>query len=258
MNFSQLDLGVFVVKIYGFIVSAAFFVGSWHFYKSLQEKNFSIDFFLHHYWRWLVGAILVGRMVTILFQPEIFNLYGFASFFAFWEGEINFYGAMFGFLTTMYLDLKYNKKSPGKWFDLGITSFLLGILITDLGAFLTGALYGRETVLPWGIQYETFGVEIVNPVHPLPLYAFILHLILLQWTKEKQKKTAKTPGKIFLKTLTIFLLIDFLLQFLRGDFSYYFFNMRIAQWIDLCIILIALWICYGHPYLNKKLKKNKK
>lgn len=251
MNFSQLNFGFFALKIYGILLSFAFGVASLYYYRKLSESGFSKDFFLHHYWRWLLGGILLGRLLAVLLEPGIFERFGFMSFFAFWDGEINFWGGLLGFLLTMYLDLKKESKAMGPWLDVGMLPLLLAAMIADWAAFLTGKIYGTETSLPWGVQYETFGVEILNPVHPVTLYAFAAHLILWWWVKEHETKWQKSPGVLSLKTLLYFLVIDFGLQFLRGNPEAEFFNLNLNQYLALGVGFFILYWLYGDKKMSR-------
>ena len=256
MNFSQINFGFFALKIYGLFISVGFALASWYYYKQLKEKGFSQDFFLHHYWRWLLGGILLGRLLAVLLDPTIFERFGFMSFFAFWDGEMNLWGVGMGFLMTMYLDLKKESKSIGPWLDVGMLPFLLMVMIADWAAFLTGKIYGTETSLPWGIQYETFGVEILNPVHPVTLYAFVAHLILYWWVKEHQKLWKNTPGVLSLKTLLYFCVINFGLEFLYGSSYTLWGGLSLGQYISLGAGFVMAYWLYGDKKLSSALKKN--
>ncbi len=255
MNFSQINFGVFALKIYGIFLSLAFALGSWHYYRALEQHNFSKDFFLHHYWRWLLGGILLGRLVAVILNVGAFDQYGIFTYAAFWEGELNFFGVLTGFLLTMYIDLKRHNKPFYKWIDVGMPSFLLAVLVVDLAGFLTGRVYGTETILPWGVQYETFGVEILNPVHPVTLYGFICHFFLLQWVRKNFNSFSKIPGKLFYQTLLYFFLIDFVLQFWRGGEPSVFFGFKLAQIFDLMAIMFLLYASFFQSFIWERKQK---
>lgn len=239
MNFSQLNFSVFSLKIYGFFLALAFFVGVWNFYRRVQQKEFSVDFFLHHFWRWVLGGIFLGRVFALFFLPSIFSHYGIFSFFAFWEGELHYLGTFLGFLITMYFDLKKHKLDFFKWLDLSIPSVFLSLLIIDLGQFLTGSIYGKETGLPWGIYYETFGVELLNSLHPVSIYAFMAHFLMLNWVRKKERKFNKFPGKLSLNAGIFIFSFDFFLQFFRGDATIFVLDFwRIEQVFDFMLILV--------------------
>ncbi len=255
MNFSQINFGYFAIKFYGIFVSFAFLAASWYYYRRLSAQGFSKDFFLHPYWRWLLGGILLGRLFSVLADPSIFDRFGLMSFFAFWDGEISFWGGLLGFLVTMYIDLKREDKAVGPWLDAGMLPMLLAAMIVDWGGFLTGKIYGIETVLPWGVQYETFGVEILNPVHPVTLYAFAAHLLLWWWVKEHENRWKKTPGVLSLKTLLYFLVIDFFLQFLRGNPMTEWYGLNFNQYLALGVSFLVVYWLYGDKRLSAALSK---
>ncbi|MDH3324994.1 MAG: prolipoprotein diacylglyceryl transferase, partial [Candidatus Peregrinibacteria bacterium] len=196
MNFSQLGLGFFSLKIYGILVAIAFVLAVLKFFGVVRKNNFDLDFFIHHFWRWVVSGIILGRIFILILYPEIFSRNGIFSFFAFWDGEVHFLGSLLGFLLVAYFDLRAHDKSFFKWLDAGIPSILVGVFIVDIAGFFTGAVYGNETSLFWGVQYETSGVDILNPVHPVTIYAAILHFLIFRWTKLYQKAFSRIPGKL--------------------------------------------------------------
>lgn len=243
MNFYQLSFGVFGLKIYGIFLSIAFVIALWYFYKTIQRKDFPMDFFRHYFWKWLIGGLIVGRIVAVLLNPDIVAQHGIFALIAFWDGTVHFWGVFVGFLGTMWWTLRDQKVSLLRWLDQMVLPFLLGILIVDIAAFLTGTIYGSETILPWGIQYETFGVDILNPTHPVSMYAFIAHLILYSWVHRHLFLADKFVGRLTFWAGVAFFGIDFLLQFCRGDSTLFLFGMiRIEQVLDFgMLIFFLLW-----------------
>ena len=254
MNFSQINFGLFALKIYGALLSLGFALASWYYYHLLPKKGLSTDFFLHHYWRWLLGGILLGRLVAVLFEPGIFERFGGVAFFAFWDGEINLWGGALGFLLTMYIDLRKEKQVMAPWLDAGVLPFLVLVMVADWAAFLTGRVHGTETSLPWGIQYETFGVEILNPVHPITLYAFIGHLLLWWWARRHENTWKTFPGVFAAKATLYLLLIDFFIQFLRGNPLWVFAGFDLNQYFSAVAIFALLYWLYGGKMLEKSVR----
>ena len=244
MNFSLLSFGFFSVKIYGFLLSVAFVWAAWKYYKSIQKRNFSVDFFVHHFWHWLLVGLLVGRLLTLLLDPGIVDRNGFFSLFTFWDGEVHFYGTMLGFLLMLWWDLRREKEDTNflRWIDAGIEPLLLGILVMDWAGFLTGSVYGNETALPWGVQYETFGVNILTPVHPVTIYAFLAHLWIYRWIKSHAHAFERTPGKLSLQFAVLYFFADFLLHFFRGDETTMLFEVvRVEQLLALLLAGFFFW-----------------
>lgn len=237
MNFSQLGFGFFVLKINGILIALIFAVTLWYYYKELEKEKMNIDYFIHHLWRWVVGSLIMGRIFSLILAPTIFIDYGIFAPLAFWDGEISFYGAILGLLGTMFYDLKKSDKDPWKWIDIAVPVILLGIILADLSEFITGAIYGTETSLPWGVQYETFSVDSISPVHPVTLYAFVLHIILLNWVLKFGKKFYRQKGNLVKITAILFFFLEFFLQFFRGDPTLMVFDvLRIEQIFSIIIV----------------------
>jgi phosphatidylglycerol---prolipoprotein diacylglyceryl transferase len=243
MNFYQLSFGVFGLKIYGMLLAFAFVVALWHYYKTLQKQNFPMDFFRHNFWHWLVGGLLVGRVVALILEPSIIAQHGMFSLFAFWDGTVHFWGVLAGFLGTMWWTIKDKNIPFLRWLDQMVVPLFIGLLIVDIAMFLTGAVYGRETILPWGIQYETFGVDLLKPTHPVSIYAFIAHLIAYSWLRKHIVFTDRFPGRLIFFAGVAFFAIDFLVQFFRGDSTVQLFGViRIEQLFDFfALIFFFLW-----------------
>jgi len=243
MNFYQLSFGFFGFKIYGLFLSVAFVFALWYYYKALQKQKFPMDFFRHHFWQWLVAGLVVGRVFSLIIDTSIITQHGVFALFAFWDGTIHFWGVALGFLGMMWWTMKKQNIPLLRWLDQMVIPFFIALLIVDIAAFLTGAVYGRETILPWGIQYETFGVDILKPTHPVSVYAFIAHAIAYSWIRRNIVLTDRFPGRLIFWAGVAYFSIDFLLQFFRGDSTVSVFGIiRIEQIFDvLALIFFALW-----------------
>jgi prolipoprotein diacylglyceryltransferase len=245
MNFSQLNFGLFSLRFYGILLAIAFVMAAWSYYRNLQKAAFPIDFFVHHFWYWILGGIFIGRIGALLFHFDIFVASPLFSFFAFWEGGINIYGFIIGFVLFMWKETHDHQFNFWRWIEHSIQPIFILILFHDATSLFTGHLYGIETTLPWGIQYETFGVETIKPVHPVGGYAFIIHSILYIWwhySLRKQTYSGLSAVKIILLSL---LVIDFLLSFLTANTTGHVFNiLAYEQILALCLAALlakSLW-----------------
>jgi len=252
MNFSLLSFGFFGLKVYGMLVAFAFAIASWHYYRVLKKERFPLEMFLKNFWKWVVGGVVIGRLFAIFLDWSIIERNGVFSILTFWDGEISFYGAFLGFLGMMWWNCYRDKQSFLRWLDIGVPSFFLALLISDIAGFLTGAQYGRETIMPWGIQYETFGVDILKPTHPVTLYAFALHGVILWWLVQRKVALERSFGKMTFFAGMAFFVADFLLQCFRGDSTIvlaHFF--RIEQLFDVLLIGFLLWFFWYLPASKK-------
>jgi hypothetical protein len=118
---------------------------------------------------------------------------------------------------------------------------MIAVVLIDFIQFFTGAVYGTETSLPWGIQYETFGVETLADVHPVTLYAVIPHIILLNWALKKQILLERQAGRLTFVVGLWLSLIQFFLEFLYGNEVFMVGDaLRLGQVISLVVALACI------------------
>ena len=242
MNFSKLALWSFDIQIIGLFWAIAFGWFSWQVYRRVKDEKADEDFFVHHFWRWTVVGLILGRLVVLILHPYIWESYGIFAPFAVWEEKINIYAFLFGFLVFMWWDNKKSNHSFWTYLDLGSLPFLRTAMFMDVAFFLTGSVYGSETGLPWGIRYETFGVELITPVHPVPLYALILHYLFYRVMVRRENGYQKHEGRFFLVVMMGFLLIDVILHSLRADSTMYLGIFRIDQVLALLMLLLMVFL----------------
>jgi prolipoprotein diacylglyceryltransferase len=253
MNFYKINLGDFTFKIYGVGITIAFLLFSFLLYKNIKDKKLDLDFFVHHYWKWIIGGGIIARLVSFIFYSIEINQVNFWNLAAFWNGGAHAWSFVLGFFATAFLDLKAHKKNPLQWLDALVVPFVSSVLILDIFGFITGAIHGTQTSLPWGVRYETFGVDILTAVHPITIYAFIIHWFLLRWAKRHEKPYQSIPSKLFLYTTGPYLFIEFLLHFLRADHTFLVWEfIRFDQLIILGLLFfLLLW------FLQFKKKRSK-
>jgi phosphatidylglycerol:prolipoprotein diacylglycerol transferase len=137
-----------------------------------------------------LGAVLGGRVGSVIF-------YNFDSFlqdplylFKIWEGGMSFHGGFLGVLVAMEL---YRRKIGCRFWEL--TDFIaplvpLGLAAGRLGNFINAELWGAPSRLPWAMKLscEQFPperyVDFAGPLcftarHPTQLYEMLLEGILL-------------------------------------------------------------------------------
>ncbi len=159
--------------------------------------------------------------------------------FLFFGKEVLIFGVLFlSFVLALYYDTKNTQFSSWRWLDYAVLPFLGAILFHDVASFITGNIYGTPTELPWGVQYETFAVDIIAPVHPVTLYALIAHGVLLAWIQKEQTFYLRSPGKLFMVFALVFVGMDFFFYFLRGDKPAIFFDIfRFEQFLHILLFI---------------------
>lgn len=240
MNFSQIFLGPFTLKFYGVFVAMAFLVTAILYYQRLKLRDLDREFFVHHFWRWIMGGVVLGRVFALISDPSILGRNDWLSFFAFWDGGISMLAVLVGFLAVMRIDIYRAKQDFLPWTDAMVFPVMVGAMILDIGSFITGAVYGSPTEMPWGVKYETFGVDLLSPLHPVTLYGFVLHFWLFRWVERRFEPFLKHPGKLTYSAMFFFFGMQFVLEFFRGDPSFMNLPIRLLQVFSLVISVTAL------------------
>ncbi len=156
--------------------------------------------------------------------------------FIFSPSGLTWYGGLFLAILCIILYLRSRKVSIGKVFDAAAPVLALGYGIARLGCHLAGdGDYGIPTTLPWGTNYEhgtlppsvafrdvpeiasryPHGIVPDNtPLHPTPVYEFILGVIifLILW---KIRKRVHPDGHVFAHYLILAGFARFAVEFLR-------------------------------------------
>jgi len=213
----------------------------------LSIKNrMKIQFLSENSWSIILVALLGARIVSVLTN---FNIYfykisfdSFFNLFAIWDKGLSIWGAIIAGLLYLHYLCQKEDQDFYKWLDVIIPSIILGLAIGHLGNFFDGAAYGRETSLPWGVNFENPSIKYAVPIHPTQIYAFIYSLTLFI-VSTHISKPAK-DGIIGLGAITVYAFFRFLEEFVRGDDIWMLGNIRISQIAALIITIISATLLY--------------
>src|SRR6185295_10087191 len=124
------------------------------------------------FWTFL-GGVIGGRIFYVLVYNFSYFLHSPSEIFAVWHGGMSIHGGLLGGALAAIIFIR-RKKLP-LWSIAGIIApaVALGMMFGRIGNFANGELFGRPTLLPWGMD---FGDGIKR--HPAQLYAAAKDLIL--------------------------------------------------------------------------------
>lgn len=142
-----------------------------------------------------LGAVLGGRVGSVLF-------YNFDRFLAdplwllrVWEGGMSFHGGFLGVMLAFYL---YSRKIGRDYWNLMdfIAPFVpFGLAAGRLGNFIGGELWGKPTEQPWGMVFPHVDEQ---ARHASQLYEFALEgvalFIILWWFSSKPRPRLAVSG----------------------------------------------------------------
>ncbi len=123
-----------------------------------------------------LGAVVGGRMGSVLF-------YNFGRFLddplwllRVWEGGMSFHGGLIGVLAAFYIYSRRIGRDYGETLDFIAPLAPFGLGAGRLGNFIGGELWGRPTDAPWGMVFPHVD-ELAR--HPSQLYQFALEGLAL-------------------------------------------------------------------------------
>ena len=135
---------------------------------------------------YLILGVLVGGRVgyVTIYNPEYyFN--NPIKIFALWEGGMSFHGGFFGVIIALALFCRFNGIVLASAADLIAVSSPPGIFFGRIANFINGELWGRPTMLPWGVVFPSpaaqtcGGLQELCARHPSQLYEAGLEGLLL-------------------------------------------------------------------------------
>ena len=219
-----LDFGRITVYSLWVFVSIGLVAAMVAFARLAQRNRVIIEPILQHS-LFLFLSILVGARVLFIlnhlplfFYDFDFSIRIFIGLISIWDQGLSFWGGAIGVVASlMYLAKKYDGDLE-KWLDLLALAALIGFSIGVVGTFLDGMNHGRETILPWGMTFESRAVKYAVPIHPVQLYALVYMTAITIFSFELHKKLRmQTAGFISRYVVLLYALFRFLEEFFRGD-----------------------------------------
>lgn len=231
--------------------------------KLSNKSGLKIQFLVNNFWKFLLWAIVGARIFAIVLNLKtyFYEFSGdvFLQLFYVWDKGLNIWGALVAVIIYLYYLCDKKEQNFWKWMDVLVPSIILGMAIGHIGAFFEGINYGKETSLPWGVNFESPAIKYTVPIHPTQIYAFLYSLAisvtLILLSKTEKIKQIKKPGFIGLTGITAYSFFLFLEHFVRGDDNLMLFGIRVEQIIALIVSIssgIFLFLRY-----NKRTKKRK-
>ena len=194
-----LDLGFFKVRWYSLAYITGILVGWWYLTKLVTRPGAPMtkaqveDLVIYA----TLGIILGGRFGYILFdRPEMLGQP--LSMLKLWEGGMSFHGGVIGVILGVLWFARSQKVNWLRTLDYLVVVYPIGHFLGRLANFVNGELWGRETMVAWGMIFPGGG-DVVR--HPSQLYqagleGLVLGLILsvLFWKSDARLKPGALAG----------------------------------------------------------------
>ena len=234
-----IHLGPLAIRWYGLMYVLGFLgillLGR-HRIKTQPRLNWSLRELDDLIFYGVLGTILGGRLGYVLFYKLDYYLQHPLEIFYVWQGGMSFHGGLLGVILAMLLFARHHHKH---WFS--VTDFVAaltppGLMFGRIGNFINQELPGRETTVPWGMQFPAVD-NLVR--HPSQLYQAAgegLLLFLILWIFTNKSRPLGAASGVFLVGYGIF---RFLAEYTRqpDDFlGLLALNLSMGQW--LCVPMI--------------------
>ncbi len=254
----------FTLHSFWIFVVIAIMAGTYALIKLSIKNNLKLQFLSDNSFKLILLTILGARIISLIKNYDTYfyelSLNANIKIFYIWDKGLDSWGAIVAFLLALYIICKRKGQSVLKWLDALIPAIILMIAITSIGAFFDGISYGKETLLPWGVNFENPSIKYTVPIHPTQIYAFvystIITITLILLTKTHKLKT----GMIGLGGIIAYTFMRFLEEFLRGDDTLLIFGIRLPQIVFLLISIgtgIFFFLRYNKRNKSSKIKKTR-
>lgn len=248
INPIALSIGPLDIHWYGIMYILSFFA-AWLLAKVRIKRNnnfaMSKDELSDLIFYLALGVILGGRVGYILF-------YGWQQvaidpwfIFKIWQGGMSFHGGLLGVIIAIFVYSKKIKWTFWKMGDFVAPLVPLGLAFGRLGNFINGELWGRPTLMPWGM------ITPQNPdlaVHPSQLYELMLEGIVLFFIVWFYAKKPRKEGQVSAVFLIGYAISRFIVEFFRQpDFHIGFvaFNwLTMGQVLSMPMLLLGIWLIW--------------
>ena len=247
-NFDPVALEFFSFEIRWYSLSYIFgIIFAWIYCKKFLIKDKKIlELFDDLITYIIIGVILGGRLGYIIFYNLDYYLENISEILMVWKGGMSFHGGLIGVIIAVYFFSKKNKINTFIFLDLISISAPIGIFLGRISNFINSELYGRETNLPWSVQFQ----KIDNIYrHPSQIYEAIFEgivlFILLNYVF--RKSLYKSPGIISALFLIFYSIFRFCIEFTREpdiQIGYILFNLTLGQILSFLFLMFGLFLFY--------------
>lgn len=249
------SIGPFTLYSLWVFVIAGMLLGTLLFLKRIKYNRMDLSLLLDNGLSLLFATAVISRLAFFLTNWGYFGMFSWGTFLKqlvyFWQSGYSFWGAVLGFGAMLWVHALRKGENAFNWIDAFLSPLFVGMILGHIGQLLDGQGYGRETIMPWGIAFETTNVKYTVPIHPTQIYGILLILVILLIRKRVVEKWPVLGQKHLtaLAMLTAYSLGRFVIEFFRGDDTLQMGFVRIGHIGWLVALGVSGWILW------RKLKK---
>ena len=197
----------------------------------------------------ILGVLIGGRVgYALLYQGAKF-IDDPLILFRVWEGGMASHGGFIGVCIATLWYAKQSKQSPLPIGDLIVSIVAPGLFFGRLANFINGELWGKTTLLPWGVRFPNapdFALGIAR--HPSQIYAAclegLLPFVYIQWRFWRSNITQKYPGQLAGEFLVIYSIARIVNEIFREPDSPLIYGMSRGQFYSIFLAISGFVLIY--------------
>lgn len=219
---------------YGVMAALGFGVAAWIWSTQARREGrppgFGTDLAV-----WLmVGGILGARVAYVLANWGAYRGHPL-DILRVDQGGLIYYGGFLGGVAACVLFARCRKLPAWEAGDFAVIGLPLAHAFGRVGCFLNACCYGRETSSAWAVWAD--GAR----RHPVQLYEAVLNVVLFV-ALLAYRPVNRRPGARVALYLTVYPVIRFLLEYLRGDPRRQGPVFNVAQWMSVGLFAIGCFL----------------
>jgi len=179
-----IDLGIFQIRWYSLSYILGILIG-WMYankiIKSTSNNKYNFNQVTTKHFDDLIiyliiGIIIGGRLGYVILYNFDYYTQNLLEIFKLWEGGMSFHGGLIGLIISTVLFSRKKDINFFKFLDIISCVAPIGIFLGRIANFINGELYGKVTILPWGVIFPNAGNA---PRHPSQIYEAMLEGVIL-------------------------------------------------------------------------------
>jgi phosphatidylglycerol:prolipoprotein diacylglycerol transferase len=243
-----LQLGQLTITWYGAFVAFGFLAGIWTAGRRGLRNRIAPELVMDLGFWLFVGAILGARFLYVIsYWRESFAGQPWWEIFMVHHGGLVYYGGLIGAIVSCLACVRIKKLALWKMADVLAPSIALGYFFGRFGCLMNGCCYGRQTDIPWGIQFPNGHETYPQHVHPTQIYDALLNLGLYIGLALLYRRR-KFEGQVFAAYLIGYAVLRAFVEIFRGDYSVHYLGWATpAQLVSIGILLAGLILYWRLP-----------
>ena len=177
-----IHLGSFELRFYGLAYALAFLAGGWVATRHLARRGVPSAVSQNIAFWTIVFGLIGARLYYVVQSGWWWYLTHPLHIFAFWEGGMAFFGAIFAAVILLFVMSRRHHILFSDLLDAGVIFAAVGQPIGRLGNFMNGEILGPPSSLPWAVRYtnpESMAPHLGVAYQPANLYEALGTLCIL-------------------------------------------------------------------------------